>query len=151
MQSDNLRSRGYIFMFIILHLDVLSRCDGLVPWSLTWRNTTRNDLDEVVLVSRIEEGDRIPVDSMRWRKDPMQCRVICIVCPATEQVPNIAHEGGGIWYNLKRAVWNVRVHFTRVHLRRPSDLLHGYIFAIHQFGLGREVSMNSSLYAPRHQ
>jgi hypothetical protein len=138
-------------MLIILHLDVLSRCDGLVLWSLTWRNTTGNDFDWVVRVSRIEEGDRIPIDSMRWRKNPMQCRAICIVCPATEQVPNIAHEGGGIWYNLKRAAWSVRIYFIRGHLRRSSNLLHGYRLAIHQFGLEREVSMHPSLYAPRHQ
>ena len=91
-------------MLIILHLDVLSRCDRLVPCSLTWWNTAGNDLDWVVRVSRIEEGNRIPIDAMRWREDPMQCRAICIVCPATEHVPNIAHKGGGIWYNLKRAV-----------------------------------------------
>lgn len=88
-------------MFVVFHLDVLSRCDRLVTWVLTRRDTTGNDLDQVVRVSRIEEGDRVPIDSRRWRKDPMQCRAICIVCPATKQVPNIAHEGGGIWYYLK--------------------------------------------------
>ena len=87
-------------MFVVLHLDVLSRCDRLVLWALTWRNTTGDDLDQVVRVSRIERGDRIPIHSRWWREDPMQCRVVCIICPATEQVPDIAHEGRGIWYNL---------------------------------------------------
>jgi hypothetical protein len=97
---EQFKELGLLFMFVVLHRDVLSRCDGLMLRGVTWWNTTGNDLDQVVRVSSVEEGDRIPIDSRRWREDPMQCRSICIVCPATEQVPNIAHEGRGIWYNL---------------------------------------------------
>ncbi len=45
MLSGNSKSRGYIVVLIMLHLDVLSRFDRLVPWSLAWRNTAGNDLD----------------------------------------------------------------------------------------------------------
>ena len=60
-------------MFVVLHLNVLSRCDRLVLWGLTWRDATGNDLNQVVRISGVEAGDRIPIDSGGWREDPMQC------------------------------------------------------------------------------